>query len=274
MLRNNSKKVPYWRIFAMLPVLILGFISIIGTTGDNGDGNGDVRFEEEEPFSFDITIDNQDQFSLLGVNGEITITGDSGADSVMVTGVKRVQSSISSQDAIDHLQDLQIDWESAATEISVETTQPQDSAERNYTVDYTITLPQYFKIQVDSINAVVLLDSIDNDVAVNIANADVTLRNIHGSALVILVNGAIDGEVVLPLNGTIELSTATGNIQLAIPVDTSAEFSATTLFGNINVSNLVFQDELTTSTSLTGILGSGQGMISLNAMGDITVAGF
>ena len=48
MLRNNSKKVPYWRIFAMLPVLILGFISIIGTTGDNGDGNGDVRFEEEE----------------------------------------------------------------------------------------------------------------------------------------------------------------------------------------------------------------------------------
>ena len=274
MLRNHSRKVPHWRIFAMLPVIILGFISTIGTNGDNGDGNGGMRFEEEEPFSFEITVDNQDQFNLLGVNGEITITGQSGANSVVVTGIKRVLSSISSQDAIDHLQDLQIDWGSVANEISVETTQPQDSAERNYTVDYTITLPQYFQIQVNSINAIVLLDSIDNDVAVNIANADVTLRSIHGSASVVLANGAIDGEIVLPLNGTIDLSTATGSIQLAIPVNTSADFSATALFGNINVSNLVFQDEVRTSTSLTGMLGSGQGMISLNAMGDVNVSGF
>ncbi len=274
MLRNHSKKVPNWRIFAMLPVIISGFISTIGTNGDNGDGNGGTRFEEEEPFSFEITVDNQDQFNLLGVNGEITITGQSGADSVIVTGIKRVQSSISSQDAIDHLQDLQVDWESVANEISVATTQPQDTAERNYTVDYTITLPQYFKIQVNSINAIALLDSINNDVAVNIANADVTLRNIHGSASVVVANGTIDGEVVIPLNGTIDLSTATGSIQLAIPVNTSAEFSATARFGNINVSNLVFQDEVRTSTSLTGVLGSGQGMISLNAMGDVIVSGF
>lgn len=271
-----KKQAPYWRLFAMLPVALFGFISIIGTNDDSDDGNGVTRFEETEPFSFEITIGNQDQFNLLGENGEITITGDSGATSVMVTGIKRVQSSISSQDANDHLQNLAINWESVANDITVETVQPADSSERNYAVDYTITLPKYFKIQVNSANAIVTLDSIDNDVAVNIANAEVTLRNIHGSAMVILANGTIDGEVVLPLQGTIELKVATGgDIHLAIPSNTSATFSATTLAGNINVSsNLVLQDEVTTATSLSGTLGNGDGEISLGTMGDISVSGF
>ncbi len=274
MLRSNNRQAPYWRLVAMLPVIIIGFISTIGTGGGDGGGDSDPRFEEKEPFSFEVTVVNHDQFKLQGVNGEITITGKSGADSVMVTGIKRVQSSISAQDAKEHLQELKVDWESLVNEVSVETTQPKDTAQRNYGIDYTITQPKYFKIQVDSANAILTLDSIDNDVTVNIANAEVTLMNIHGSALVHLANGTIDGEVFLPLQGTIDLKSATGDIHLAIPENTSAEFSATTFFGSINVSsNLVFQDEVTTSTSHSGTLGSGQGIISLGAMGDISVSG-
>ena len=277
MLRKNKEQASYWRLFAMLPVIIIGFISIIGTGGGGGGGgDGDTRFEEKETFSFEITVGNHDQFKLLGVNGEITITGESGANSVMIIAIKRVQSSISAQDAKDHLQELEVDWESVENEVSVETIQPDDSAERNYSVDYTITLPKYFKIQVNSINAIVTLDSIENDVTVSIANGEVTLRDIYGSALVTLANGTIDGEVVLPLQGTIDLSVVTGgDIHLAIPTSTSATFSASTLFGSINVSSsLVVQDEVKTSTSLSGTLGDGDGEISLGTMGDISVSGF
>jgi len=259
----------------MLPVIIIGFISTIGTGGGNGD-DGETRFEETEPFSFDVTVVNQDQFELQAVNGEITITGESSANMVMVSGIKRVQSTISAEDAKEHLQDLEVEWESVANVVSVETIQPQDTLELNYRVDYTIALPNYFVIQVNSINGIVTLDSIDNDVTVNMANAEVTLKNIHGSALVHLANGTIDSEVVLPLQGTIDLKVATGgDIHLAIPTTTSAEFFATTLFGTITVSsNLVLQNEVITSTSHSGTLGSGEGDISLGALGDINVSGF
>ena len=274
MLRNSTRRVSFWRLVAMLPVILIGFISIIGSGGNSDDGDSHTRFEEKEPFSFDVVVGSQDQLNLLGVNGEITITGESGADSVLIAGVKRVQSSISAQDAKDYLPQLEVDWESLANEINVETIQPQDTADRNYRIDYTLTLPSYFKVEVNSINGVVTLDSIDNDVAVSMANGNVALMNIHGSASVALANGTIESDVILPLNGTIDLSTATGNIHLDIPSNTSAEFSATVLFGNINDSNLVFQNEERTPTSLSGTLGSGQGTISLNAMRNISVSGF
>jgi hypothetical protein len=267
----------YKTIASFLKILLITNLLTIGLYGCGG-GGGDsvIIFEEKEPFSFEVTVDNHDQFNLLGVNSEIIITGESGADSVMITAIKIVQSTISTLDAKEHLQELEVDWESVANTVSVETIQPKDTAERNYRVDYTITLPKYFKIQVNSVNAVVTLNSIENDVTVNIANGEVTLLNIYGSALVNLANGAIDSEVALPLQGTIDLKVATGgHIHLAIPINTSAEFSANTLFGNINVSSVfVFQDEVKTSTSLSGTLGSGQGMISLGTMGDISVSGF
>ena len=268
----------YKTIASFLKILLITNLLTIGLYGCGGGGGGDsdTIFEEKEPFSFEVTVGNHDQFKLLGVNSEITITGESGADSVMITAIKIVQSSISALDAKEHLQELEVDWESVANAVSVETIQPKDTAERNYRVDYTITLPKYFKIQVNSANAVVSLNSIENDVTVNIANGEVTLLNIYGSALVHLANGAIDSEVALPLQGTIDLKVATGgDIHLAIPINTSAEFYANTLFGNINVSSsFVFQDEVKTSTSLSGTLGSGQGMISLGTMGDISVSGF
>jgi hypothetical protein len=211
-----------------------------------------------------------------GVNGVITITGESGADSVMIAAIKRVQSKIDAQDAKDHLQELVVNCESLANTFHVETIQPDDTVEWNYIVDYTITLPTYFKVQADSINGIVTLDSIENDVTVNMANGGATLRNIHASALVSLANGTIDSEVVLPLEGTIDMKVATGgDIHLAIPTNTSATFSANTLFGSINISsNLVLQDVEKTSTSLSGTPGSGNGEISLGTMGDIYMSGF
>ena len=256
-------------------LLVLISLSACGG-GDDGGGGGAIVFEETESFSCEVPAGNHTQLNVEGVNGEITITGESGADSVMITAIKRVQSKIDAQDAKDHLQALVVTCESLATTVHVETIQPQDTVERNYIVDYTITLPTYFKIQVDSINGIVTLDSIENDVTVTMANGEVTLSNIHGSALVGLANGTIDSKVVLPLQGTIDLKVATGgDIQLAIPTNTSATFSATTLFGSINISsNLVLQDVVKTSTSLSGTLGSGEGEISLGTMGDIYVSGF
>ncbi len=219
-----------------------------------------TNFKAEEPFSEEVEIGNRSQVRLQGVSGEITITGISGANSVMITGIKRVGSD-STQDAEEHLQELEVNVQSLANEIFIETIQPQDTGGRRYLVDYTITLPKDLEIQLANVNGIVILDAIDNDVTVNNVNGNVTLMEIVGSAFVNLVNGVIESEVTLPLNGTIDLNTVNGNINLAIPANTSAGFSAAVTIGSISVSNLVLQNEVRTSTSLSGTLGNGQGTI-------------
>jgi hypothetical protein len=272
------------------PIFLYLLTSIILTScGGGGGGDFNVNFppldtfppvsnpdfEAAEVFSDEVPVVNHTQFNLTGIEGVVSVTGISGATSVMITATKRVQSG-SLQDAEAHLQELEVNVQDLATEIRVETIQPLDDGGRNYIVDYTITLPVFLETHVENTDGIVTLDSINNDVTVINVGGNITLRNILGSALIDLVAGTIEGEVTLPLNGAIDMNTATGNINLAIPANTSAELSATVNLGSISVSNLVLQNEVRTSTFLSGTLGSGQGTITLEAgaVGDISVSGF
>jgi len=263
--------------------------SIVTSCG--GGGGGDINFnvpplspippvsntdfEAVEVFSAEVPVVNHTQFILTGKDGVITVTGISGATSAIISAIKRVQSD-STEDADAHLQELEVNVQDLASEIRVETIQPIDDGGRNYIVDYTITLPIFLEVRVQNTGGIVTLDSINNDVTVLNVGGNITLRNILGSALTDLVAGQIQGEVTLPLNGAIDMKTVSGDIDLAIPVNTSAEFSAAVNIGNISVSNLVLQNEVTTATFRSGTLGSGQGTITLEieALGNISVSGF
>lgn len=252
--------------------------------GDNGDGGGKVncppggvgntQFEAQEPFSLAVEVGNQALILLDGINGEIIITGAPGAASVDISATKRVQSE-SDEDAEAHLQELDVDVQDSGGQIRVSTRQPQCSENRNYIVDYMITVPDDFEVRVNNVNGLVTVESVKNDVSVNNVSGIVTLRDIQASAAVDMVSGTIDAEVTLPTGGSIDLYILTGDIFLGVPADTSADFSASVSLGTITVSNLVLQDEAETPTSLTGTLGTGQGAISLEIgqVGDITVSG-
>jgi hypothetical protein len=231
-------------------------------------------FEATAPFSFEVEVGNRSLLRLQGINDHITITGISGATSVMITGIRRVGSD-SIQDAEEHLGELQVNVQRLANEVVVETTQPQNTGDRNYIVDYTITLPKNLEVRVTNINGIVTLDAIENDVSVNNVNGEATLIGIVGSARVVLVNGTIESAVTLPLDGTIDMRTTNGAIALDIPQSTSAECSANVGNGNISVANLVLQNEVRTPTSLSGTLGNGQGtMFLMTVNGNIRVSGF
>lgn len=261
------------------PIFLLFFASII-LTSCGGDGGGSLptvsntNFEAVEPFSFVVPIGNHTQFSLIGINGEINISGVAGANSVTVTGIKRVLSE-STEDAEAHLQELIVNVQDLANEVRVETTQPADTGGRIYIVNYTVTLPKFLKNQVNNINDIVKLDSIDNNVTVLNLNGNVTLTNVFGSASTNVLSGNVEGQVTLPLNGVINMKTLTGDINLEIPVNTFAILSANVTIGTISAQNLVLQNEVSTPTFLSGTLGSGQGTIKLETqqLGNITVSG-
>lgn len=232
-------------------------------------------FEAGENLYFEVQPENSSRLRLEGVGGNVTITGISGSDSVTITAAKRVRSD-SPQDAEEQLHELLVNVQNSATEVFVETIEPQNKRGRIYVIDYVITLPSYWEVQVTNVSGAVALTSIDNDVTVDNVIGNVSLMDIAGSAMVKLVSGIIESNVILPVNGTIDFKTVTGDISLAIPVDTSAQFTATVNTGSISVSNLALWNEVRTSSRVSGMLGIGQGTISLKteAIGDIAVSGF
>lgn len=82
-------------------------------------------------------------------------------------------------------------------------------------------------------------------------------------------------DTVLPRGGTADLTTMNGDIDLHIPVDTSADFSASVANGSISLSDLVLRNEARDRFSLRGTLGDGSGRLELRTTnGRINTTGF
>jgi hypothetical protein len=256
------------------------FLALIGVAmfwGCDDTTEGPAKFEAEE--AFDVTVtrgvgDARTSLTLRGVNGTVRITGSPTANTIRVTGTRRVESH-SLADAEAHLAQLQVAIDSTGTGVVVETIQPAAADGRDYTVDYEIALPEVFALTVQNANGDVAVNSMQNGVVVLCANGRVLVSGIEADTDIAVGNGAIDASVVLPPGGRIILDVANGAIDLEIPTDTSAEFSAEVANGSIALVGLVLSDEVRTPTSLQGTLGGGDGTITLAvANGTIVVEGF
>jgi hypothetical protein len=214
-----------------------------------------TNFVARESFSFQVNVP-RNRLRLDAVNGDITITGNHGAGGMTVAGERRVESE-SQADADEKLRQLEVQVLEMADEVLVETSQPDNTGGRNYVVDYIVTVPTNTEAFVENING------------------NVSVMDITGSTTVHLVNGQIDGRLTLPPDGFIDLMATNGTIDLAIPRNTSASFSATLSNGSIEIENLALQGETRTPNSLQGILGDGRGRIELLTVnGNIRISGF
>lgn len=243
----------------LLLILMLMCVSGFGCSDDTSvacDGNVDnTDFVAEESFHFRVDIAGQTELRLYGVSGDITIEAEAASDSLIISGQRRVRSE-SIEDAEEHLELLTVSVEDSPSRVIVKTEQPSEAHGRAYEVDYDVALPQGLVLDIENVNGRIVLD------------------NILGDAFVQLVNGQIDAEVALPEGGTIGMNVVNGSIELTIPEATSAEFSASVVNGSISMYGLVLQNLVSTSTSLSGTLGSGDGAISLNVVnGTISVVG-
>lgn len=298
--------------FYLLSILTTLVLFLHCTDNDNilGTNVNNTNFEASEPFSSEVAVVNQVRLRLQGITGTIKIMGSLQFDSVLVSGVKRVGSE-SIEDAEAHLADLHVVVTDLGNEIFLKTEQPAETHGRNYVVDYNINLPQSMEVSVINVTGTVTIDSINSSVTVNnvtgvvtvrkisgntnvvnvtgnvnlstiagnanvnLTTGDVNLTTVIGSASVNLVTGNITSQIFLPLNGIINLNLVTGNISLSIPVSTSAQFSAIVTTGNINLTNLELHNQQSSNNSVSGILGNGEGNISLRAVtGNIGVTGY
>jgi DUF4097 and DUF4098 domain-containing protein YvlB len=226
-----------------------------------------------DSFSYQIEVDARNQLRLEGINGEVTVRGVEAATTVKIEGERRVGSETIA-DATAHLAYLQVKIEEKMNEIAVETRQPSNSHGRSYVVDYSITVPRTFKVRINNVNGTISVSSIKNDVGVENVNGGIVLSDINSNATAHLVNGQISGFIILPLNGTVDMNLVNGNIDLDIPKETSAEFTADVTNGQIRVSNMDLHDIIQTPRSFKGICGEGRGDVSLRTVnGNIGIVG-
>lgn len=232
-----------------------------------------ARFEAAEPFDVTIARDARTSLSLVGVNGTIRITGSPTANSIEVTGTRRVVSN-SFDDAEAHLDLLEVRIDTSGTRVVVETHQPAVADGRDYIVDYAIALPDAFALIVTNANGDVTLEALRNDIVVRCANGRVIASDIEADMDVKIGNGTVDASIVLPPGGIVVMDVANGGIDLNIPTVTSAAFSAKIANGAITLVGLTLSDEIRTLTSVQGTLGGGDGTITLTvANGSIVVTG-
>lgn len=252
---------------------LLGLM-LVSACGGGGDGGSSTRPAVEEPFSFDVMVGTQTALRLLGVSGTVTVSGaPGGALTVSITGVRRVEAD-TLEDATAQLAALQVDVTSSATEVLVQTVQPQFAAGRNYIVNYTIVLPEHLDVSVNTINGDVTVRSLNADCRIMNLNGAIQADAIVGNAFLSLTNGDITALVTLPSGGQIDIGVANGTIDLTIPQTTSAQFSAMVATGSITLTNLTLSNETITPGSRSGTLGSGDGTIDLHAgNGAIAVRG-
>lgn len=209
-----------------------------------------------EEFSFEQEVANQTRLVLEAINGTISIAGVAGADVVTVDGTREVHAE-TLDEAQQGLPEVQVAVEEFEEEIVVRTIQPQDNERRNFVVNYQINLPRNLSVVVTS------------------ANGNIDATDIDGSVSVQLSNGNVDARVTLPPSGFIEITIANGDTDLFIPVSTSAAFSAAVGNGSIEISNLELQNLVRTSKTAMGVLGEGNGAITLQTgNGRITASGF
>ena len=216
---------------------------------------------EAETRTFDLT--GQTHLTLENTNGSIDITGSDAVSHVQCEITKRVRST-TLEDARQHIDDIVITGETRASDVYVKVEHPT-STERNYLVDFVITVPAQFDFQIFCGNGGIELSSTTGDVKLLLGNGEIEFENVTARAACCTVgNGSIEADVTLEDNCAVDFELGNGDIALHIPKGTNAEVDASVGNGQIMFTGLVFSDLSVSRTHLSGILGDGSGHILLS----------
>lgn len=265
-------------LLAMALILVWGCVEV-DTEFDFGNSGVKVSvnrsdYNAEETVAFKLPIVNHRSIRLESISGDIEIEGRiDGVESITVSARKWVGSN-SVEDAELHLKEIEIRVTDQDDEVILQTLQPDNTVNREFIVDYLITLPSNLEIDVNHINGDIIIQGIESSVWVDSVNSNLYLSNMYGNVDLNLTNGSINSMMAVPAHREIRFATGNGDLNMSIPVSTSARLFASVVNGTISTSHLEMETILQTPQSLTGVFGSGEGLIELSVVnGNINLIG-
>jgi hypothetical protein len=225
---------------------------------------GEGPKDQEATASIDrvIPVTTQAGIRFSGINGSVGIRGVPEAEAVSIHATKRVRSH-SMDDAVAHLQDVQIRVHAGYEEIRVETEQPGHADRRTYVVDYEIEVPNRFRVAGVNANGDAEVRYQRGPVGLQVGNGNVTLVDLEGSVWVVSGNGNLHASVFLGPDEEFVVSMGNGSADRSVQEEVSAELTAWVGNGTIAVSGLSVSNPVSGANFFRGTLGSGEGLIDL-----------
>ena len=237
---------------------------------------GMVRAEEEVRRS--VGAGALSAMEVENVNGNVTLTGVQGSDSIHVTATKHVCGR-TEESANEMLPMLGVQFEIDGDVIRVAPTVPEEWRD-NYGVSFEIRVPARFGVKTTTVNGSTRMSSVASG-EIRTSNG-----NVHGESLgavrVWTENGSVDVESasgpidLRTVNGSVRLrlagltdstriATENGGVVIEMPEDTGAEISASCLSGRVHAEGLRIAGT-TTPTTIRGTLGQGGPLLNVRTI--------
>jgi hypothetical protein len=227
------------------------------------DGGRHLDAEASEPFSTVIDATDEVVLNIEGINGLVSIVGDAASTQVDVSAVLTVRSDTRA-DAEEYLGRVSVEVAEVGDAIEIWTDQPTNTGGREVIVDYELSVPDYLVVEVVNTNGDVEVSSVNDDVTASNVNGTIELTDVVGDVEATLVNGDIDADLTLLSGGVVDLTVVNGEIDLVVPASVSAVLDADVVNGTVVVTGLTITDATTTTRSVHGRLGGGDGLIELD----------
>jgi len=231
-------------------------------------------FEYTQTYSGSIQVPaNIEQITIENSIGFIFLNGsdDSLAANYVLNKTVKVTESSLAQSAFDNITfDSVIDSDTLKCKINF----PSDRVDL-YKSSLNFNMPRAKKIIVKKNNYGVQTFALTNDIYAETNNDECILEGHGGSAELHSQSGDISAMISIPDSGYCMCYSIDGNITVMVPIGSSADIVIKTTSGTITHSNLNIQNLTTTSTELTGTIGSGDATIYLETVkGNILLKGF
>jgi DUF4097 and DUF4098 domain-containing protein YvlB len=223
------------------------------------------KFKEESHQTFDAG--KKGTLTLSNINGDVTVTGYDGT-TIEVDAVKHA----SSQERLDEIE-IESSMKNGHVVIKVDIEDHRGwDHNSDASVNFTIRVPRGTRLdEVELVNGDLDLDGIEGEVDASSVNGDVTATGLSGAVEL----SAVNGDVELAVTGKVDairLHSVNGAVELTVPSDASAKVSASTVHGSIRGTGSIKAEKGIVGSSLTSVLGKGEGRISLDTVnGDIRI---
>ncbi|MCP4546334.1 MAG: hypothetical protein GY835_07705 [bacterium] len=265
-----------WNFRLLLITLTFAFLSgLCGCITDSTDDDTPPTLDHSAT-SREILTYNVAGFQTLLVNntnGDVTITGVADLEEVNIT-IDKIVKAVSLDMAQAHVGDISITPTLIGDVIRVNSDHPTSTGSYHYEVNYTISVPRDWLIQVNNTNGSVDLQSFRNALEIDLANGTVVLQDIVANSDIDVANGSISGHLGIAAGGLADLDIVNGTINVLIPTNSSAEFSAAVGQGSVTVNDVTWTiPGETTQAYVNGTMGAGDGEFDFDVTNGTIVVG-
>jgi len=231
------------------------------------------EFRKDSSQSFPLNAEGS--FSLDNVKGRIEIHGWS-SNVVVINAAIHGKTS-------ESVEAVKINIDSGLDRAIVHTEQPssvtgfpwswlwfKNDKRNDASVDYTIQVPQHARLaDISSVNGRIVIDGISGDIAASTVNGETQIKDAARNLRLSTVNGRITADMILLGGGqSVSLDAVNGKVELALPDDADANFSASTVNGSITSEfpSLKAKKEFPVGNNLKGSLGNGSASVKVSTV--------